>query len=69
MWHTTMWAFWTWLRVTLASLLLIGGVWVFGTHAWLVITAVGAGVLQLWLCPTLAREWADQARYCWWWTR
>lgn len=70
MWETTGWVFRTWLKVTIALGLGVLGVWLFTTQIGLFYLAViAAGLIEVWASCALAREWVDDARYCWWWTR
>jgi hypothetical protein len=70
MWGMTGWVIKTWLKLTVCSALVVFGVWLFTDEkGWFYAALLVAGLVQTWAIPALCREWADQARYAWWWTR
>ncbi len=65
----TSWVLLTWLKITVALGLGVGGVWVFTDRpGYLLAALIVAGLIELWAITALAREWAYEARTSWWWT-
>jgi hypothetical protein len=65
----TGWALLTWLKITAALGLCVLGVWLFAdTPGYTVLAVIVAGIVEIWSVKALAKEWASEARTCWWWT-
>lgn len=69
MWAVTGWAITTWLRVTLLVGLGVGAAWLWCSPGWFVACAAAGALVELWAIRQLAREWAYEARWSWWWAR
>lgn len=71
MWDATVWAALTWLKLTVALVLVVAGCWWwFGTGSGqLAVAVIVAALAELHLTRALAREWATEAGMHWWWTR
>jgi hypothetical protein len=70
MWGVTGWALRTWLKLTIGLGLGVLGVWLLADRPGYTLTAVlVAALIELWAIGALAREWAYEARACWWWPR
>jgi hypothetical protein len=67
----TGWAVITWLRITLALVVVVAlGWWLLGTASgWFWLITGAAVLVELYTIRQLGREWSWQARAHWWWAR
>ncbi|MGH3904154.1 MAG: hypothetical protein ACRDTE_08195 [Pseudonocardiaceae bacterium] len=69
MWEETARLALTWLRITLALVVVLGVVLlVYGWgSAQFTVAGLLAAVVEMWAIRGLTREWSWLARGCWWW--
>lgn len=69
MWEETARLALTWLRITLALVVVLGVVLL--VYGWgspqFTVAGLLAAVVEMWAIRGLAREWSWLARGCWWW--
>jgi hypothetical protein len=69
MWAVTGWALVLWAKLTVALALVVAVLgWNLGIGSGGFVLAATAAVLaELYLTGQLVKEWAHEARACWWW--
>ncbi|MFC4949037.1 hypothetical protein [Pseudonocardia sp. GCM10023141] len=67
----TGWALLTWLKITLALAVGVGLVWLAlpAGSGWFWVAVLAACVMEWFTIRQLGREWVENARWHWWWTR